>query len=317
MATTTEAPRGSAGPADEMLLPGSSQARVVGVGLAIGFLAAVLWSYEFVDDVVGGTIADTLLGFDAEEAAITGSATGALFAFVTGLAGTFTACNIAAFSAVAPLVGEDRSMRRQLSASLRPLGWLAVGMLAVSGLYGAVGAVLGDTLPQLSEATTASGMPVRLVQSSVVFGLIGLALGYLGLAAVGAVPDVLAGLRARFAHAHLLVVGGLIGGFLIGRPFGLFRTMFEYAAEQGNVLYGAATFMLQSVGNIAILALLFVALVVGTRGRLPQWLARDPGRPARVTGGAFIAAGGFTFIYWVLRVPAMFGYGWFPTMPWN
>lgn len=317
MATTTEAPRRSTGPADEMILPGSSQARVVGVGLAIGFLVAVLWSYEFVDDVVGGTIADTLLGFDAEEAAITGSATGALFAFVTGLAGTFTACNIAAFSAVAPLVGEDRSMRRQLSASLRPLGWLAVGMLAVSGLYGAVGVVLGDTLPQLSEATTASGMPVRLVQSSVVFGLIGLALGYLGLAAVGAVPDVLAGLKARFAHAHLLVVGGLIGGFLIGRPFGLFRTMFEYAAEQGNALYGAATFMLQSVGNIAILALLFVALVVGTRGRLPQWLARDPGRPARVTGGAFIAAGGFTFIYWVLRVPAMFGYGWFPTMPWN
>lgn len=317
MATTTEAPRDRAGPTGEMLLPRPSQARVVGVGLAIGMLVAVLWSYEFVDDVIGGTIADTLLGFDAEEAAITGSATGALFAFVTGLAGTFTACNIAAFSAVAPLVGEGRSMRRQLSASLRPLGWLAVGMLAVSGLYGAVGAMLGDTLPQLSEATTASGMPVRLVQSSVVFGAIGLALGYLGLAAVGAVPDVLAGLKARFAHAHLLVIGGLIGGFLIGRPFGLFRTMFEYAAEQGNALYGAATFMLQSVGNIAILAVLFVALVVGTRGRLPQWLARKPGRLARVTGGAFVAAGGFTFIYWVLRVPAAFGYGWFPTMPWN
>lgn len=95
-------------------------------------------------------------------------------------------------------------MRRQLLASLRLLGWLAVGMLAVSGVYGAVGAVLGDTLPQLSEATTAAGMPVRLVQSSVGFGLIGLALGYMGLAAVGVVPDVLAGLKARFAYAHLL-----------------------------------------------------------------------------------------------------------------
>lgn len=39
----------------------------LGVGLAIGLLAAVLWSYEFVDDVIGGTIADTLLGFDVEE----------------------------------------------------------------------------------------------------------------------------------------------------------------------------------------------------------------------------------------------------------
>lgn len=40
--------------------------------------------------------------------------------------------------------------------------------------------------------------------------------------------------------------------------------------EQGNPLYGAATFMLQSVGNIAILAVLFVALVVSMRGRPPQ-----------------------------------------------
>lgn len=315
--TTTQAPRGRAPAVGDELLPRASQARVVAVGLLVGFLLAVLWSYEFVDQTIGGTVADTLLGYDAESSAITGSATGAMFAFVTGLAGTFTACNIAAFSAMAPMVGEGRSVRRQLAASVRPLGWLAVGMLAVSGLYGAIGAVLGETLPQLSEATTASGMPVRLVQSSVVFGVIGLALAYLGLAAVGAVPDVLAGLKARFPRAELVVVGGLIGAFLIGRPFGLFFKMFSYAAEQGNPLYGAATFMLQSVGNIVILAALFVALVVGTRGRLPGWLARRPGRLARLTGGAFVAAGGFTFVYWVLRVPAMFGYGWFPTAPWS
>lgn len=295
----------------------ASQARVIGVGVLIGGLIAVLWSYELVDDTIGGTVADTLLGYDAETSAITGSTAGALFAFVTGMAGTFTACNVAAFSAVAPLMGKGQSMRRQVAVSLRPLAWLAVGMLAVSGIYGAVGATLGDTLPQLSTATTDGGMPIRLVQSSVVFGTIGVALLYLGLAAVGAVPDLLARLRARFAHVDLVVVGGLIGAFLIGRPFGLFFKMFSYAAEQSNPLYGAGTFMLQSLGNIALLAVLFLLLVVATRGRLPRWLAATPGRLARVTGGAFVVAGAFTLLYWTLRVPAMFGHGWFPQMPWS
>lgn len=63
--------------------------------------------------------------------------------------------------------------------------------------------------------------------------------------------------------------------------------------------------------------MLFVALVVGTRGRVPKWLARRPGRQARAVGGAFLAAGVFTFVDWVLRVPAIFGYGWFPSMPWS
>jgi hypothetical protein len=294
-----------------------SQARVVGVGALIGVLVAVAWSYEFVDETVGGTVADTLLGYDAETSALTGAGAGALFAFVTGLAGTFTACNIAAFSAVAPMVGHGASVRGQLSAALRPLGWLAGGMIVVSAAYGAVGAMLGETLPQLSTATTAGGMPVRLVQSSVVFGVIGVVLAYLGLAAVGVVPDVLAGLRARFARVDLVVVGALIGAFLIGRPFGLFHKMFAFAAERSDPLYGAATFALQSLGNVVLLVALFVLLVAGTRGRLPQWVAAAPGRLARVTGGAFVAAGVFTFVYWVLRVPAAFGYDWFPTMPWS
>jgi hypothetical protein len=30
-----------------------------------------------------------------------------------------------------------------------------------------------------------------------------------------------------------------------------------------------------------------------------------------------IALGVFTVVYWCLRVPAIFGFGWFPTMPYN
>jgi hypothetical protein len=34
---------------------------------------------------------------------------GALFAFVSGLAGTFTACNISTISAIGPLMDQERS----------------------------------------------------------------------------------------------------------------------------------------------------------------------------------------------------------------
>ena len=71
-------------------------------------------------------------------------------------------------------------------------------------------------------------------------------------------------------------MGALIGGFLIGRPFALFRQMFRDAAERGNPLYGAAAFSLQSLGNILILALLFLALTYLAGGRLQRWLAVSP-----------------------------------------
>lgn len=71
--------------------------------MAVGVLVAVLWSFELVDETIGQNVANAVLGYDASGSPIAGSAAGAIFAFVTGLAGTFTACNIAAFSAVAPI----------------------------------------------------------------------------------------------------------------------------------------------------------------------------------------------------------------------
>lgn len=291
--------------------------RAVGLGLAVGFLLAVIWSYEFVDQVIGHNVASSLLGYDPEAGPGAEAVSGALFAFVVGLAGTFTACNVAAFCAVAPMVAEGRTRAARLRRALVPLGWLAVGMLAVSGAYGAVGVLMADQLPQLSTARTAGGMPVRVVQSSVVFGVIGVVLVYLGLTAAGAVPDALSGIRRRFRHVDVVVLGALIGAFLIGRPFGLFREMFADAAAKGDPLYGAATFMLQSLGNVVVLAVVFVLLVSGLGSGFRRWLARAPGRPAVVTAGTLVAAGSFTFFYWVLRVPSIFGYGWFPTAPWS
>lgn len=294
----------------------SRRNRALLIGFLAGLAMAVLWSYKFVDTTIGQNIAKAGLGHDAETTPISGLLSGAMFAFVTGVAGSFTACNIAVFGVVGPMVEQQQSRRQTLRSMLRPLGWLVAGMLPVSALYGAIGAWWGPSIPQLSTDMMGT-MPVRLVQSSVVFGLIGLALLYLGLAELRLVPDPLAKLEQRYPNARLVVLGALIGGFLIGRPFPLFHKMFVYAAENNNPVYGASIFVLQSLGNMLIMGVLFALLTMIGRGWLVRWMTAKPGRIATVTATTFLAVGVFTVVYWTIRVPAIFGYGWFPTMPYN
>jgi hypothetical protein len=286
--------------------------RLILVSVAAGVAVSVLWSFQLVDSTIGDNVADNLLGYDAKGAAIDGAGMGVVFAFISGLAGSFTACNIAAFSAIAPL----SCQRRAMGDVLRPLGWLALGACAVAGTYGAVGALVGTSMPQLSDATTGD-LPVRLIQSIVVFGVIGVVLVWMGLATLRIVPDPLRGLYERRPRAQVLIMGGLIGGFLVGRPFPLFHKMFEYAASTHNPLFGAGAFVLQTLGNIVVMATLFVILSYAGRGAFPRWLGSRQGRVTRFTAGALLMAGTFTFTYWVLRVPAAFGIGWWPTMPWS
>lgn len=243
-----------------------------------------------------------------------GLGTGLVFAFFSGLAGTFTACNVAAAACIAPIArahggaGSTPSWR----TLLRPLGLFVAGMVAVSATYGAVGVLLGERLPQLSSGSIGE-MPLRLVQSSVVFTAVGLALLYLGLAAVGLVRDVFDG----HERARVLVLGGLVGAFLIGRPFPLFMALFSWAADQGNPLLGAAAFVLQSLGNVVVVVAVLVLGSVLSRGAFLRWLGSDHGRSARISGLLLLALGTFSIVYWAVRVPAMFGVGWFPEMPYS
>ncbi|MEU4579670.1 hypothetical protein ACBI99_07395 [Nonomuraea sp. ATR24] len=289
--------------------------RVVLISAVIGFLLTVVWSARFVDETIGGTVADTLLGHDAAEAPIAGIAAGVVFAFVTGMAGTFTACNIAVFGALAPLVGDGAGRRERFRAALRPLGLLAAGMIPVSALYGALVGIVGTSMPQFSTAANVSGgLSPRSIQSMVVFGIVGLAMLYLGLAALRLVPDPF----ERRPGARMVFMGALIGGFLIGRPFGLFRAMFRDAAESGNPLYGAAAFTLQSIGNIVLLAVLLVVTAVVFGGRVHRWLAAKPHRIAVLTASALIVAGVFTFLYWDVRLLARREIiPWYPVAPWT
>lgn len=279
-----------------------------------GLAVAVLWSAQLSDNDIGVNAASGMLGHNPLTTNIAGSAAGILFAFVAGMAGTFTACNVAAFSAIAPLMEDAQSVRSRLRLALRPLGWLTVGLIVVAGTYGGIGATLGKSIPQLSTALIGNQVPERVLQSVIVFSVIGLVFIYLGLAAIDVVPDPLRRLTQRFPYTQQLVMGALIGGFLIGRPWPMFFKMFQYAASTHNGFYGALAFILVGLGNVLLMAVLFLVL---SASRFQHWLRAKPGRVAKFTASALLIGGAFTFFYWGVRAPAGFGYGWFPHMPWN
>ncbi|MGR6975094.1 hypothetical protein ACU639_36915 [Streptomyces cynarae] len=289
---------------------------VAAVSALFGFALTVVWSAKFVDRTIGDTVADTLLGHAAKGTPIAGVLAGLAFALATGVAGTFTACNVAVFSALAPLTGGPSASRRgRMAAALRPLSRLALGAVVVSAAYGAVVAVAGTGMPQFDESQ-GGGFSGRLVQAMVVYGLIGLLMTYLGLAALGVVRDPLARVSQRFPGAPMLFMGGLIGAFLIGRPFPLFRQLFRSAAQSHDPLYGAVAFGLQSLGNITVMSLLFL-LVTGVFGdRLHRWTAKRPSRASALMAAGFLAAGVFLVLYWDVRILAYRDLIWYPMAPW-
>jgi hypothetical protein len=281
--------------------------------VALGLGLAVVWSPGFVDQTIGENGATTMLGYSVTATPISGVLMAIGFAFVSGLTGTFTACNVAGLSAIAPL---SAGRQPSLASALRSLGWLALGTTLVAGLYGAIGALVGPSIPQLSHALIGR-FPIRLIQSSVVFGILGLVLLVMGLAELGVIRVHAARLSGRYTSVRLVFIGALIGAFLIGRPFALFVKLFQYAAATHNPALGALVFVLQSLGNIAVLALVFVALAAVGRGRLLRWLAARPDRLARFNAVALLAAGTFLIAYWCVRLPAVFGIGWWPRVPWS
>src|SRR6202165_3550184 len=286
------------------LLAGSA---LLGLGLAI------VWSPTFVDQTIGENGATTILGYDVTATPIGGVLMAIGFAFVSGLTGTFTACNVAGLSAIAPLsAGRQPSMR----SALQSLGWLALGTVTVAGLYGAIGALIGPSIPQLSHALLGT-FPIRLIQSMVVFGILGLVLVAMGLAALSRVRPFGSRPVGRYASVRLVLIGGLIGAFLIGRPFPLFVKIFQYAAASHNPGLGYLVFVLQALVYVALLALIFLAVSVVARGRAPPRLGARADRLARSHGIALLAAGTFLIAYWCIRLPAVFGIGWWPRVPWS
>lgn len=293
---------------------------LAGWSAVAGAVLAVIWSPNLVDGVIAGSIADPVVGGDAAHVAISGSLAAAVFAFITGVGGMFTACNIAVFGAVAPITARSQPLGTRVTSLLRPLGWLALGAIAVAGLYGAIGVYVGESLPQLSNARigdAATGLRVRSLQSGAVFTLIGAIMIWYGLAAIRLARNPLAGTFRRHQWAEVAFIGALVGAFLIGRPFGMFRNLYEYAASTDNPFIGFLTFALQSLGNIVGVAILLVAITLVGGGRFQSWLMAKSGRAARFTASAFILFGSFFVFYWGVKLGYRAGLWWWPVMPYN
>jgi hypothetical protein len=112
-------------------------------------------------------------------------------------------------------------------------------------------------------------------------------------------------------------MGALVGGFLIGRPYPLFRDLFRNAANRHNPLYGAGAFVLQSLGNMIVMGVLFIVLSYAIGGRVQRWVAQQPSRASTPTASTLIISGAYFVAYWNLRQLGHLGYLWFPTAPWN
>lgn len=283
--------------------------RGIFAAIVSGIAIAALWSFHFVDTVIGGSIIDGMLGPGARTEPILGLTAGMAFAFAAGVAGTVTACNVCVLAAMAPIAGQADRL-----SMFRPLGWLIFGALFVSALYGAVGVIIAPALPQMSDGKAFDLLPMRLAQASVVYVILGVIMLAWGLAKAGVILRRAKPLADRWDMAPHLLMGMLIGAFLIGRPFPLFRKMFAYAVEVASPLYGALTFALQSFGNVLLIVLIMLALSLW---KAPvRWLAANPARANAITAFGFITGGSFFLAYWGLRVPSRYGIGWFPAVAW-
>lgn len=283
-----------------------------------GLALAICWNYEIADTVIGANIARTIMGQDAKAMALSGETlVGILFAFASGMAATFTACNCVVFSCVIPMVAEQQSSRTSI---LRLVGWMVLGVVVVTACYGALGVLLGGGLPILSAQTlpfgSRGGFPVRLAQSSLVFVLLGAVLVWWGLCQLGLARSPLPAQLSQRPWFTPLALGILIGGFSVGRPFPLFRKTFEYAIATGDPLFSAGAMVLQGLGNIAVMLVALLLTLLLARRAAP-WLRERADLLRRVAGASLIIGGVFFLMYWGVRLPSLYGIGWFPASPWR
>lgn len=292
---------------------------ILGVSTLAGLLLAIVWSFEFADSVLGSSLANTALGTSAADIDLdlANLGSGLLFAFAAGLGATFTACNVVAFSCIAPLLGEPR---RRVSIVNVVLLMLA-GVCSVTAAYGLLGALMGRSVPILSSAKLAigsgDGYPVRLAQSTVVFVVLGAIFVTWGLHSLQLIPNPLARIGRNRAWITAFGIGMLVGLFTVGRPFPLFRRAFEYAVDSGSPLFSAAAMAIQGLGNITVMIAFMLLLVFGPTGSLLGRLRERPQVLARITAVSMIVGGAFLISYWGVRVPSYFGIGWFPHMPYR
>ena len=285
----------------------SAERRATYALLAILFavLVAGFWNFRVVDEfgaevIAGNTIGDT--SALAGDYALRGSSFGLVFAAIAGLAATFTACNCVVF---AMLPGLTCSIDRS-SPQVSPLGAFTAfvgGVLVVSGVYGfAIGFLGTDVVENLNQ------VDARFAQAQIVFSIIGAFMLLWGIVEMGfadkLVSAVPASIRSFFASTRTkaAILGVLVGLFAVGRPFLVFREFLTYAASASNPVYGAIAMMIQGLGQIAVMALMFFAVLYFAKDRITTIASNAPWKFRLISAVALIAGGTYFIYYWGLAL---------------
>lgn len=279
------------------------------IGAATGaLLVAGFWNARLVDDFGRGVVMGRTLG-DPDVLGSTfsqnGFGFGFLFAAVAGLAATFTACNCVVF-AMLPGLASSSSRVDSRRPALMALGAFTAGVVLVGLAYGLFIGWLGPV-----GIVAFNTREVRLALAKSVFTIIGTIMCFWGALELGFFDRLTRrtspATRAFFGlpTTKAAILGLMVGAFAIGRPFPVMHAFLIYAATAGSPFYGASVMIVQGLGQIAVMVLLFLALVYGLGRRLSAWMARRPERAALISGLSLVAGGTFFIFYWGLA----FAYG--------
>lgn len=279
--------------------------RIIYTVLAIfaAILIAGFWNYHLVDGfgkefVAGNTIGDTAqLGDDYSTK---GSSFGFIFAAIAGLAATFTACNCVVFAMI-PGLACSVDQKSGKSSAWKAFRTFVYGVLIITGFYGVFIGFLGA-----EGAEALNGRPVRLAQAQAIFTLLGAVMLVWGLFEMGFL-DRIKNRLSNTTRAFLgqtttkaFLLGILVGFFAVGRPFPVFREFLMYAASANSPLYGAGVMMIQGLGQIAVMALLFGLVIWLAGDKIGSAAQNKPYKFQMVSSIALITGGTYFIYYWGL-----------------
>lgn len=271
--------------------------------ISAAVIIAGFWNYHLVDGfgkeiVAGNTIGNT--SQLAGDFSSRGSSFGFIFAAIAGLAATFTACNCVVFAMIPGLTCsiENKSGKNRPWKAFRSF---VFGVLVITGCYGFFIGFLGsDGIQALNERG------VRLAQAQAIFTLLGVVMLIWGLFEMGFL-DRLKTYFSDTTRAFLnqvttkaLLLGLLVGSFAVGRPFPVFRQFLSYAASAESPLYGGAVMMIQGLGQIAVMALLFGLIIWIAGSKIGAAAQEKPHKFQLISSIALITGGSYFIYYWGL-----------------
>jgi sulfite exporter TauE/SafE len=270
------------------------------VMIVIAVLIAGFWHRGLVgafgtNIVAGGTIGDT--GELAGQYDERGGGFGLIFAAIAGLAATFTACNCVIF-AMMPGLACSTDKGAGGASAWTALGMFTLPVLIITAVYGLYVGFLGPVGIEYINK-----IEVRHAQSFAVFtalGFVMLAWGCLELGFLDSIKNRTSQTTREFfaqLSTKAVLLGAMVGMFTVGRPYPLFRDFLVYAASTKNPAYGALAMMIQGLGQIAFMVLLFL-LLVKLGGRKLGEIATLRPHKFRLISGMALTAGGIYFLYY-------------------